>query len=98
DALVHDGAPGDEILDAVASAAERRLERGRGHVPLLARSVGALPPVLRQNGELADDLRQLAIARAVEGEGDLALARLLRLHDMPVIARKHRAVGLEGVE
>ena len=41
--LVDDGAAGDELLDAVGAVAERRLQRGRADVALLARGVGALP-------------------------------------------------------
>src|SRR5262245_64979491 len=69
-ALIDDAAPGREILDAVGAAPERRLERGGADVALAAGLVGAFPPVLRHDGELADDLRQLAIARRIEREGD----------------------------
>ena len=95
DPLVDDVAARRKILDAIGAAAERRLERGVGDVALLAVLVGAFPPVFRQDGELADDLRQLAIARRVEGEGDLVLAGLLRLGDVTVIGGKLRAVFLE---
>ena len=85
DALVDDVAAGRELLDAIGAAAERRLERGRADVALLAVLVGAFPPMLAAGRELADDLRQFAIARAVEREGDLAIAGFLDLDDMPVI-------------
>ena len=67
-------------------------------VALAAGTVGAFPPVLRQDRQLADDLRQFAVARAVEGEGHFALAGFLRLHHMAVIGAELRAVLLEGVE
>ena len=88
DALVDDVAAGRELLDAVGAAAERRLERGFADVALLAVLVGALPPVLGQDGELADDLRQLAVAGRVEREGDLAIAGLLGLDDVAVIGAR----------
>ncbi len=60
--------PGDELLDPVGTRAQRQLQRGGGDVALAALGVGALPPVLGQDGELPDDRRQLAIARRIEGE------------------------------
>ena len=93
--LVHDGAASDELLDAVGAVAERRFERGRADIALPPRSVGALPPMLRQHVELTHDLRQFPIARCVEDESDLALAGLLDFGDVPVIGRKRRIVGLE---
>ena len=98
DALVDDVAAGREILDAVGPGAERRLERGVGDVAFLAVGVGALPPVLRQDGQLADDLRQFVIAGAVEGEGDFVIAGLLRFGDVAVIGGRLRAVLLVGFE
>ena len=77
--------PATNSLIAIGAAAERRLERGGADVALVAGLVGAFPPVLRQHVELADDLRQLAIAGAVEGEGDLALAGLLGLDDVAIV-------------
>ena len=41
--------------------------------------------MLRQHRNFADDERQLAIAGAVEGEFDVALADLLALDDVPVV-------------
>ena len=95
DALVDDGAAGDELLDAIGAVAERRLERGGADVALVAGRVGAFPPVLRQHVELADDLRQFAVAGPIEGEGHLALAGLLRLHDVAIIGGELRIVLLE---
>ena len=87
--------PADELLDPVGAVAERRLERGRADVALLAGGVGAFPPMLGQHVELADDQRHLAVSRSVEGEGDLALAGLLDLRDVAIVGRYHRAVLLE---
>ena len=93
--LVDHGAAGDEILDPVGAIAERRLQRGGADVALLARWVGALPPMLGQHIELPDNQRHLAISGAVEDERDFALARLLDLGDMAVIGANGRAVFLE---
>ena len=98
DALVDDVVAGREFLDAVGTAAERRLERGFGDAALLAVLVGALPPVLRQNGQLTDDLRQFAVAGALEGEGDFALAGFFRLDDMAIAGAGLRTDFLEGIE
>ena len=98
DALVDDGAAGAEILDAVGARSERRFERVGADVAFLAVLVGALPPVLGQHHDLADDLRQLAVARAVEGEGDLALAGFLDLDHVAIIGGELRAVLLGCVE
>ena len=94
-ALVDDGAAGDELLDAVGAVAERRLERGRANVAFAAGRVGPLPPMFRQDVELAQDERHFAIARPVEDEGDLALSGLLHLGDVAVIGRQSGAVLLE---
>jgi hypothetical protein len=98
DALVHDEIRRRELPDPVGAGAERRLERRLGDVARLAVPVLACPPVLGQHHQLADDLRQLAIARAVEREGDLALARLLRLDDVLVVRRRERVIRLERIE
>src|SRR5262249_28005131 len=55
DAFVDDVASGRKILDAIRSAAERRLKGRFADIALLAALVGALPPFLGQNGERADD-------------------------------------------
>ena len=67
-------------------------------VALLAVGVGSLPVVLGQDEQLADDVRQLAVAGLVEGEGHLAVAGLLRLDDMLVVVGLLRIVLLEHVE
>jgi hypothetical protein len=54
--------------------------------------------MLRQHVELADDLRQFAISGLIEREGDVALAGLLGLGDMPVIGGRLRVVLLERLE
>src|SRR5262245_54566008 len=48
-ALVDDGAPRHEFLDAVGAIAQRRLERGSADIALLARRVAPFPPMLRQD-------------------------------------------------
>ena len=90
DALVDNVVPGRELLDPVGTAAERRLERRLGDAALFAVLVGSFPPVLRHDGELADDLRQFAIAGAFEGEGNLAVAGLFRLGDGAETGGRHR--------
>src|SRR5689334_1228358 len=97
-AFVHNVAPGRKLLDAVSTAGERRLERGCANIALLAVDVGAFPPVLGQDGKLADDLRQLAVARPVESEGYLAITGLLDRDDVAVIGRLLRTVFLESLE
>ena len=97
-ALVDGGAAGVEALQPVGAGAERRLERGLGRVAAASVRGRALPPVLRQHRQLADDLRQLAVAGLREGEGDLALAGLLRLGYVLVVEGVLRAVRLEGLE
>src|SRR4029077_9485780 len=91
-ALEDDVAAGGKILDAIRAAAERRLERGLADIALLAVGIGSFPPMLWQDGELTDDLRQFAIARRIEDEGDFVVAGFFRLGDVPVISRKLRAV------
>src|SRR5581483_12154356 len=73
-AFVGDRAAGHEAFDLVGAGAERRLERSACDVALLAVRVLTGPPVLRQNRELADNLRQLAVARRIESESDFPLA------------------------
>ena len=91
--LQHQRPAGDEVLDAVRTRSQRRLQRGRRHVALAALGVGAFPPVFRQHVELAGDQRKLAIARAVEGELDVVLTDPLGLDDMLVIEAVPRAVA-----
>ncbi len=98
DALVDDGAAGREVLQPVRAGTERRLQRRLRHVALAALGVGAFPPVLGQDRQLADDLRQLAIAGAVEVEGDLALAGLLGLLHVAEIGGVERGVLGEALE
>src|SRR5215472_15744675 len=98
DALVDDMATGRKILDAIGSAAERRLRGGFADIALLAVLVGTLPPFLGQNGELADDPRQFAIARRVYGERNLMVAGLFRFGDMAIIGRELRAIFFESLE
>ena len=54
--------------------------------------------MLGQDVKLADDLRQLAIAGRVEGEGDLAVAGFFNLDDVAVIGGELRTVFFEGIE
>ena len=96
--LVDDRAAGRKILDPVGTRAKRRLQRGLRYVALLARFVGVLPPVLRQDRQLTDNLRQFAVAGTVEGEGHFALAGFLRLGHVPVIGAELRTVLLERLE
>ena len=58
----------------------------------------AFPPMLRQHVDLADDLRQFAIAGLIEGKGDIALAGFFRLGDVAIIGRHLRRMLLERVE
>ena len=74
------------------------MRRGCADVALFTVTVSSLPPGLRQDSELADNLRQFAIASAVEAKGDLALARLLHLADMAVVGAELRAVFLGSLE
>src|SRR5882757_4901053 len=94
DALVDDGATGGEFLDAIRAAAERRLQRRCSDVALLAGRIGPFPPVLGQNGELAENIRKLAVARLVERELNLTLTDLFSLGDMPIIGALARIVLL----
>ena len=54
--------------------------------------------MLRQDGKLADNLRQLAVARRVEGEGDVVLSGFCGLGHMLEIKRILRAVGFQRIE
>ena len=80
-------AAGIEALDLVGAGAERDLERRLREVALLAVGARAFPEVLGQHVELAEDVRQLAVAFHVEGEGHLVVAGLLRLDDVLVVER-----------
>src|SRR6202034_1775200 len=84
-ALIDESAAGREFLQAIGAAAERRLEGGLANIALLAILVGALPPRLGQDSELANDLRQLAITRSIESKRDLTIAGLFHFGDMAVI-------------
>ncbi len=97
-ALVDDVAARRKILDPVGAGAQRRFERRGADVALVAVVGGALPPMLGQDQNLADDLRQLAIARRIEREDDVAFAGLFRLDDVAVIGGELRVVFLERVE
>ena len=57
--------------------------------------VGSFPPMLGQHVELTQDHRHFPVARRVEDEGDLALAGLLHLDDVPVVGCAERVVLLE---
>ena len=96
DPLVDDSSARLERLDAVGTGAERRLERRLRDVALLAVRVLPFPPMLREDLELAHDVRQLAIARAVEGEGHLALAGDFSLCHVAVVEAGVRIV-LDGL-
>ena len=85
DPLVHDRAAGLEFLDAIRSRSKRRIERRCNDVTPLPGGTGRLPPVLGQDDQLAQDLRQLAIARRIEREGDLALRGALGFDHAPII-------------
>ncbi len=54
--------------------------------------------MLRQDGQLPDDLRQFAIARRVERKGELAIAGFFDLDDMAIIGGELRTVFFERVE
>src|SRR5580704_11524759 len=96
-ALVDDVTAGRKFADAVGGAAERRFERGGADVALLPVFISALPPRLGQHGQLADDLRQFAVAGRVEGEGNFAIAGLFGLGDVAVIRGLLGTVFLVGV-
>ena len=98
DAFVDDIATGRKILDTIGSTAERRLKGGFADIALLAVCVGTLPPFLGQNGELADDPRQFAIAGRVRGECNLTITGLLRFGDMAIIGRELRAIFFDCLE
>src|SRR5262249_15689597 len=85
DALENERSTGDELLDAVGAAAERRLERGRRDVTFPAGPVAPFPPMLGHHLQLADDLRQLPVAGSGEMKGEVVVAGLLDLGDVPVI-------------
>ena len=90
--------PATNSLMRYGAVAERRLERGCADVALLPGGVGAFPPMLGQHVELTQDQRHFAVARRVENEGDLALAGLLDLDDVPVVGARMRVVLLEHLE
>src|SRR6185437_8869784 len=97
-ALVDERAAGHEFLEPVRAGAKRRLERRLRDLALLAGLVGAFPPVFRQHRKLADDVRKFAVAGAVEGERDVALAGLFRFDHVSVIGGELRTVLLEYLE
>src|SRR5262245_44612597 len=98
DALVDDMAAGRKIPDAIGSAAKRWLKGGFADIALLAVLVGTLPPFPGQNGELADNLWQFAIAGRVYGERNLTIAGLFRFGDMSIIGRELRVIFFERLE
>ena len=98
DALIGDRATRIHVLDAIGARAQRNLERGLGKIARLAVGAGALPEMLGQNRQLADDHRQLAIAFDVEFEPDLAVTDLLGLDHVLVIEREPRRRLLDGLQ
>ena len=98
DALVDDIVGGRKFLDFVRAAAERHVERGFLDAAFLAVLVGAFPPVLRKDGELADNLRQFATASPVEREGDFTVAGLFCLDDVTITCAGLRTYFLECIE
>jgi hypothetical protein len=84
-ALVGDRPAGVERFHPVRAGAERRLERRLADVALLAVRVGAFPPVLRQHRQLAEDVRQFAVARLVEDELHLVVAEFLGRRHVRVV-------------
>src|SRR5262245_28903252 len=92
---------GHELLDAVGTIAERRLERGCADVTFLARRVTSFPPVLGQYSELSEDYWHFPIVGGTESEGDLALSALLNSHDVAVKGADEGVgflVCLEGID
>src|SRR5262249_48286572 len=87
-----------EILDGIGSAAKRWLKCSFTDIALLAARVATLPPFSGQNGELANDSRQFAIAGRVRGECNLTIAGLFRFGDMAVIGRKLWVIFFERIE
>jgi hypothetical protein len=69
----------------VRAGADRCFERRCSDVPRLPVRTFRLPPVLRQDLQLPDDLRQFAIIGLVEGEGDFALAGDLGARHMLIV-------------
>ena len=87
DALVGDRAARIHLLDAVGPRAQADFERRLGEIARLAVGARALPEMLGQDRQLADDHRQLAVALDVEFERDLAVAGLLGLDHVLVVER-----------
>src|SRR5262249_44241923 len=98
DALVNNIVGGREFLDFIRAAAKRHFERSFLDAALFAVLVGAFPPVFRQNGELSDNLRQLAAASAVERERDITLASFFCLQDVAIACTRLGTYFLERIE
>ena len=98
DPLIDGPAPGLEALEAVGAGTERRLERGVGDVARLAVGPIGQPPMLGHDVELAEDLRQLAIALGREAERHLVGRADLGLGDVVIILRGLQVVGLLHLE
>ena len=94
--LVDDVAARLEGLDPVGAGAERRLQRRLGDVALAPLRVRSLPTSASAGPELAHDVRQLAVAGAVEGERHLVLAGDLGLGHVAVVEALVRA-ELDGL-
>src|SRR5215468_8891067 len=60
--LVGDHASGLELLDAIGPRSDGQFEGGCSDTAPVVGLISRLPPVLGQNGELAHNLRQLAIS------------------------------------
>ena len=58
----------------------------------------AFPPMLRQNDELPDNLRQFAISRRIERKCHIPFASFLGLRHVREIKRILRAVGLQRIK
>ena len=69
----------DKVLDTVSAGAQRLLQRRRRDIAFAALAIGGFPPMLRQNGELANNLRQFTIAWRIEAELYVAIADFFSL-------------------
>ncbi|MCY1549638.1 hypothetical protein D9M68_858190 [compost metagenome] len=83
--LEGDGATSIEAVEFIGPRAQWRLQSGFSDVAGLASGVRALPPMLWQHHQLAEDQRKFAVAGLVEGEGNFTGRRYLCGLDVDVV-------------
>src|SRR4029077_3123760 len=98
DPLVDDTAARRKLLDLVRAATEGHFERGLAHRTLFPVLIDALPPMLWQNCQLPDDLREIAIFSSIGCKSDVPVTSFFHLGNLAITGGSLGARFLECVE